>query len=359
MAEIGIVDDVLSNLRMLSTILQERGHVTRCVSSGAAALRTIQADPPDLILLDIRMPGIDGYEVCDCLKRNERTRDIPIIFISALDSTEDKVKAFEAGGVDYIAKPFQEAEVVARVEAHLELRAMRRRLEAEIAELDAFAHTVAHDLLDPMGTLTGFATVLERDYASMTEAERVECIRHIGRIGRKTTNIVHELLMLSTVRKEAVQLQALSMGDIVAAALESLADLIQQNGAEIVISDHQWLAVKGHAPWVEEVWVNYIGNAIKYGGTPTAKPRVELGSALDADGMIRFWVRDNGRGLVASEQEYLFTEFTRLSQVRARGHGLGLSIVKRIVEKLGGQVGVESEGIVGKGSTFWFTLQAV
>ncbi len=107
----------------------------------------------------------------------------------------------------------------------------------------------------------------------------------------------------------------------------------------------------GYGPWVEEVWANYLSNAIQYGGRP---PRVELGATEQADGMVRFWVRDNGPGLTPEEQARLFTPFTRLDQVRAKGHGLGLSIVRRIVEKLGGQVGVESE--VGRGSVFTFTL---
>jgi signal transduction histidine kinase len=104
------------------------------------------------------------------------------------------------------------------------------------------------------------------------------------------------------------------------------------------------------------VWVNYISNAVKYGGTPPAAPRVELGGEVQPDGMARFWVRDNGSGLTQEQQTRLFTPFTQLNQVRARGHGLGLSIVRRIVEKLGGQVGVESSGVPGEGSLFYFTL---
>jgi signal transduction histidine kinase len=123
----------------------------------------------------------------------------------------------------------------------------------------------------------------------------------------------------------------------------------------------------GYAPWVEEVWANYLSNGCKYGGTPSAAPRLELGGDLlpilpagdGQDGsMVRFWVHDSGDGLTSEQQNRLFTPFTRLDQARARGHGLGLSIVRRIVEKLGGQVGVESNGAPGQGSTFYFTLPA-
>jgi signal transduction histidine kinase len=111
--------------------------------------------------------------------------------------------------------------------------------------------------------------------------------------------------------------------------------------------------VLGYAPWVEEVLTNYLSNAIKYGGQP---PRVEVGWSPQADGMIRLWVRDNGPGLAAQDQQALFAPFTRLAPVRAGGHGLGLSIARRIIEKLGGQVGVASRGVPGQGSEFFFAL---
>jgi two-component system sensor histidine kinase/response regulator len=142
------------------------------------------------------------------------------------------------------------------------------------------------------------------------------------------------------------------MASIVAEAQQRLAHMIEEHQAEIILPD-TWPVALGHGPWVEEVWVNYLNNAIKYGGQP---PHVELGATKQPDGMVRFWVRDNGPGLRPEEQARLFTPFTRLDQVRTKGHGLGLSIVGRIVEKLGGQVGVESE--VGRGSVFTFTLPA-
>src|SRR5206468_1582865 len=119
----------------------------------------------------------------------------------------------------------------------------------------------------------------------------------------------------------------------------------------VILDIEKWPTASGYAPWVEEVWTNYISNAIKYGGNP---PRVELGADVDPDHMIRFWVRDNGAGLAPEQQSQLFKMYSRLGETRIQGHGLGLSIVQRIVEKLGGQVGVES--IPGQGSTFSFTL---
>jgi signal transduction histidine kinase len=137
---------------------------------------------------------------------------------------------------------------------------------------------------------------------------------------------------------------------VVIDAQDRLADLIGEHQADIILPD-AWPTALGRGPWVEEVWVNYISNAIKYGGSP---PRVELGATRQAGGTVRFWVRDNGPGLTPEEQARLFRSFERLDRVRAKGHGLGLSIALRIVEKLGGQVGVDSQ--VGQGSVFSFTL---
>ncbi len=171
-------------------------------------------------------------------------------------------------------------------------------------------------------------------------------------------NIIDELLLLARLREVEAEIGPLDMASIVDEAQKRLAYMIEDYQAEIVLPPAEdWPAALGYGPWVEEVWVNYLSNALKYGGRP---PRIELGfSILDFELStgICFWLRDNGPGLTPEEQVRLFTPFTRLNQVRAKGHGLGLSIVRRIVEKLGGQVGVESE--TGQGSVFSFTLPGV
>jgi signal transduction histidine kinase len=165
-------------------------------------------------------------------------------------------------------------------------------------------------------------------------------------------NIIEELLLLSAVRRGEVVTDPLDMAAIVANAQKRLDYMIDEYKATIN-KPETWPTAYGQAAWVEEVWTNYLSNALKYGGRP---PLVELGATVQPDGSVRFWVRDNGEGMTEEEQAKLFTPFTRLHQVKAEGHGLGLSIVRRIVDKLGGQVGVKSEP--GKGSTFFFTLPA-
>jgi signal transduction histidine kinase len=224
--------------------------------------------------------------------------------------------------------------------------------EELIEELGAFAHTVAHDLKNPVGLVINYAELLVQLEGQLSEAERQQHLQAILRIGHKLNDIIDELLLLAEVRDVDVQLEPLDMPGVIAEALQRVDGLLRQRPTKIV-KPEEWPLVLGYAPWVEEVWANYLSNAVKYAGHPA---HVEMGGEELPDGMVRFWVRDNGNGIPPEVQGRIFAPFTRLAQARATGHGLGLSIVRRIVEKLGGQVGVDSPGLPGQGSTFYFTL---
>ncbi len=351
--DILVVDDTTTTVNLLVGLLTSRGYKVRAAFDGQMALSAIQVDPPDLILLDIMLPQMNGYEVCKRLKADESTRDIPVIFISALDEALDKVKAFSCGGVDYIPKPFQIDEVIVRINTHLTIRNLQKNLEEQVAELDAFARTVAHDLKNPLGVITGFAGVLVDNYSRMPQHKKFEGLQNIYQSGKKATNIVNELLLLASVHKEDVVVNPVDMDRVMTQVQQRLTLMIEKYQGKIIAPDI-WPVAQGYAPWIEEVWTNYLSNGLKYGGQA---PMLTIGAVSEADGMIRFWIRDNGPGLDLEAQAVLFAEFTRLNEVRAEGHGLGLSIVRRIVEKLGGRVGVESTP--GQGSEFYFTLPAV
>ncbi|MGC9395405.1 MAG: response regulator [Anaerolineae bacterium] len=383
--DILVVDDTPANLRLLAGMLTDQGYKVRPAPNGKLALNAARAAPPDLILLDINMPGMNGYEVCAALKDDPQTRDVPVIFISALDQTEDKIEAFTLGGVDYITKPFQIAEVLARVKTHLTLYALQRKLaaanhelrtanaelEASNADLNAFARTVAHDLKNPLSAIIGFSSLLESRFTRMDPEKVTENLHRITITGYKIRDIIDELLLFARVRQlDALEIAPLDTGALITEVLTHLELPIQEAQAEIVMPE-TWPVASGYAPWVEIVWGNMISNAIKYGGDPDANipPRIELGftpsstpasisgsPAPNPQSLVTFWIRDNGPGLRPEECAQLFTPFTRFHQEKAEGHGLGLSIVQRIVEKLGGQVGVESAGVPGEGCTFWFTL---
>ena len=348
-----IVDDTRFNRRLLARLLQREGYLIEQAENGVAALEIVQSTPLDLILLDVSMPKMDGFEVCQRLKADPKTNEIPVIFITALDSTEDKGKGFEVGGVDYIVKPIQETDVLARVRTHLQIRSLQKNLRNQIAELDAFAHTVAHDIKNPLAVLVGYVELLQMDNEGITTAERAKYLNEMLAQGKKLFRIIEELLLLSSVRQdEEIETHSLEMGNLVGGAMKRVKNLIEQENATLQ-QPQSWPTAIGYAPWVEEIWVNYLSNALKYGGEP---PEVSFGATeLPAENAIKFWVQDNGAGLTEEEQSLLFTPFERLDQIKVKeGHGLGLSIVRRIITRLGGKVGVDSE--VGQGSSFWFTL---
>ena len=253
-------------------------------------------------------------------------------------------------GTTLLATIAQGVDITERKQAEEALRQRTIELQARNEELDAFAHTVAHDLRSPLTLITGFAELLEYHCAAMLDEEWQKCLHSIVQNARKMSSIIDGLLLLAGVRKMEVEMGPLDMASIVAEAQQRLVHMIEEHQAEIVLPA-AWPVARGYGPWVEELWANYLSNAIKHGGRP---PRVELGATVQSDGMVCFWVRDNGPGITPEEQARLFTPFTRLNQVSTKGHGLGLSIVRRIVEKLGGQVAVETE--IGRGSVFMFTL---
>lgn len=240
-----------------------------------------------------------------------------------------------------------------RRRANAALQATTEALQAQNAELHAFARTVAHDLKTPLIGIVGLAQLLQLDHRNLSAEQIDTMLDQLVTSGHKAAAIVDALLLLAaTTNSTAIPRQILQMERIVQELPPRLQSLITSYGATLVVPDH-WPAALGYGPWVEEVWVNYVSNAIKYGGS---HPTVTLGANQAVGGMVRFWVCDNGPGLDARQQARLFTPFTRLHQHQAPGHGLGLSIVQRIVSRLGGEVGVVSAP--GQGSTFFFTLPA-
>lgn len=236
--------------------------------------------------------------------------------------------------------------------AALAMEQYARELEVHNEDLDAFAHTVAHNLKAPLTHIILAADLLDLNKSTMN----ADCLSYVNTIvsyGRKMTEIIDDLLLLAEVRaREDLLLLPLNMTRLVRDVELRLRSLINQYNARITIIDADtWPQVIGYAPWIEEVWTNYITNALKYGGRP---PQLEIGGILQTNGTARFWVRDNGDGITLEEQQALFQPFSRLKSPGVEGHGLGLSIVRRIIEKLGGNVRVESQ--IGNGSEFSFIL---
>lgn len=365
LADLLIVDDTPNNLRLLSSMLTEKGYKVRKAVDGKGALKAIEVAKPDLILLDIRMPEMDGYQVCQILKADARTQDIPVIFISALDETVDKVRAFNVGGVDYITKPFQAPEVLARVANHLQIHQLQQQLEAqntqlqgEIVErqkaeagLKVLLHAVSHDLRNPVtGMLMVFKNLLKRDSFTLTRSmvERMadSCDRQL--------NLINSLLETQRSEIWGVLLKCESLSLL--ALMEQLAadwePLLSQNQASLEYQFPPSLPlIHGDRQQLWRVFENLFANALKH-NPPGLK--LTVGVTVEGD-VVRCTVGDNGTGMSPRQCETLFQPYTRGDrEKRKSGLGLGLYLCSQIIHAHGGEIGVDS--VQNQGTQFWFTL---
>ena len=224
-------------------------------------------------------------------------------------------------------------------------------LEAKSRDLSAYAHTVAHDLKEPLSAII-LTSNLINNIPDLTRDELLEYLGQIRYTAYQMNTIINSMLLFATVSKAQAPVQHVDMALVVANVLNRLSNLIKEHQAQLDLPE-RWPAATGYAPWVEEVWANYLSNAFKHGGQT---PRLRLGASIETEGMVCYWLRDDGPGISAERQAYLFSPLSQAELSVNPGHGLGLSIVRSIVEKLGGRAGCESEP--GNGSLFFFTLPA-
>jgi signal transduction histidine kinase len=339
-----VIEDDEAVQKTLAEMLELNGYTAVTAANGTDGFAAAKHHAPALIITDVAMPGMTGFELLEQFHRDDELRPVPVIVISAKVDRAAMRRGMELGAADFITKPFTEDEVIHSVKARLAKKEL-------IDELDAFAHTVAHDLKSPLATLSGRLDIAVMNLGKADEPTMRHHLEEAALAAHRLNDIIEELLVLAGVRRQTTVPQPLDMAAIVAESVDRLEDLLRRQGARVE-QPATWPPAMGHAPWVIEVWVNFISNAAKYGG---ANPQIRLGGETAADGRAaRYWVQDAGPGLDESAQALMFVPFTRVSTVRAKGHGLGLSIVRRIVEKLGGKVGVESRP--GAGARFWFEL---
>lgn len=342
-----IVDDTPANLRALADCITTAGYALMVAEDGAEALAQTSHAVPDLILLDVMMPGLDGFETCRRLKQTESTRDVPVIFMTALADTAEKVQGFQAGAVDYLTKPIQHEEALARIRTHLTLRQLRRQLEAELALKQQFMRIAAHDLRNPVCLILLSAGLAAR---AGSPAELAGELAGIQSSARQIQNIIDTFLNVQKSGTGSVSLVALA--EAVVAQQQAAADLkrieLQLESGDPHLPNAA--AETGHA---YQALTNYVSNAIKFlpeGG------RIAVRLSTRA-GHLRVEVRDDGPGVPAAERAALFTEYARLSVRPTAGEestGLGLSIVKHLIESQGGRVGADFPATGG--AIFWFEL---
>ena len=366
-ANILIVDDVPNNLRLLSNMLTGQGYEVRSAISGPMAIKSVQAALPDVILMDINMPEMNGYEVCEYLKAHEQTADIPVIFLSALSETLDKVKAFSVGGVDYITKPFHIEEVIARVENHLAIRSLQKKLQASEAETrralakekelnrlkSEFVAMVSHDFRTPLTSIQGFSELLCYQDDKLSPPERSRYFEKIGLAVDRMLELVDQVLTIGSLEASEATLKV-SLLDLREFCQDLIETLQITTGEQHPIQCH----IEGncHQVWLDEgllrpILTNLLSNAIKY--SPKGGD-IQLNLACQSSQVV-FVVRDQGIGIPAKDQSHLFEAFHRCSNVgQIKGTGLGLAIVRQCVEAHQGTISVESQ--VGAGTAFTVTL---
>lgn len=373
-----IVDDQLENLQVLSQTLSEAGYKVKGAVKGEMALRASRSGNLDLILLDIKLPDMSGYEICQQLKQEEKTQNIPIVFLSALDEVLDKVRAFKVGGVDYITKPFQVEEVLARIEHQLTIRRLQNQLQAQNktlqqeiqerkkAEEEAeaaskaksqFLANMSHELRTPLNSILGFTQVMLRDGQSTDEQQ--EYLDIINRSGEHLLDLIDDILDLSKIEAGIIQLNEKDLD--IYYLLDSLEDLFRikaeskNNILKFNVDPQVPQYIKTDEQKLRSCLINLLGNAMKFTKLGEVELRVKLHPEAEPVN-IEFQVRDTGPGIAPEEQADLFKAFVQTSTGRqsAQGTGLGLSITHKFVQLMGGEISVSSE--VGKGTVFVFDI---
>jgi DNA-binding response OmpR family regulator len=341
-AKILLVDDIPDNIRALFNFLSRRQFHVLVAQDGESTLHIAENEHPDIILLDVMMPGMDGFETCELLKHNPQTIEIPVIFMTALTESVDKVKAFKVGAVDYITKPVNQEEILARLHTHLSFSRLQRELRARNEQLDSFAYILTHGLKNPLRQLVSDCQALQARQPGIP-AELAEMIsRNAGKAGEKVEAL---LLLAELARPGEVASEQLDMRAIVARARQRLQAELVRAGGEIR-EPARWLEAVGHAPWVEEIWFHYLRNALKYGNPPL---NLELGCEMAAqDERIRFWVEVRRAG----RQAALSPLFTGVFMDHPED--LGLYLANQIAARLNGQAGVEDTP--GGACRFYFCL---
>ena len=354
-ANILVVDDSADDLELIGLLLRQQGHQARLISDGHDALESARLDPPDLILLDVGMPGMNGYELCERLQAEPGLREIPVLFLSAATQIADKVRAFQAGGVDYITKPFEIEELSARVRTQLELRRQRRELEESCERLrelerlrDNLAHMIIHDLRSPILGLQLSLEYLSKSLAGADTAV-VELLARGKGWASRLSQMTAQLLDLS--RLEAGQMPLVRRLEDVArpanAAIESVAAITPKQRVTLSGS----VTAFYDADIVRRMVENLLINAMKF--SPEGS-EIKITITREGD-MARVAVADQGPGIPPQHQQRIFEKFAQVDADSKRsGSGIGLAFCKLAAEAHGGQIGVISRP--GQGSEFWFTL---
>ena len=371
-ATILVVDDDPRNLRLMESILKSSGYPVLSARDGEEALGTLARERVDAVLLDVMMPGMSGFEVCGRIRGRYETRLLPVIMVTALNSLEEKVQALEIGADDFLSKPVNRVELLAKLRTILRAKALhdeveqtRLQLEQKNRELlrleqmrEKLTQMVVHDLKNPLTGIVGNLQLLEIQGPGMPPESFRQILTRTQESARQLMSLILTLLDVARMEEEKLTLkrQRLRPEDLIRSCLRQAEGLARKAGVDLLASLPDVLPeVEADPDLAARVLGNLLSNALKH--TPTGG-KVELGAAAEGEG-VRFWVRDTGEGIPLQLLPRVFDKFvvgepSTNEAGMARGTGLGLTFCKLAVEAHGGRIWVESHP--GAGSRFFFTL---
>lgn len=365
-----IVDDNTDNLQLAASFLVSNNYDVAVAGNSPEALEVLKEIKPDLILLDVMMPEINGFQLCTLIKGSNDTKNIPVIFLTAMKEAQDIVRGFEVGGVDFVSKPFNKSELLARVQTHIELKKSRdlvdkqnktlveknKQLEKLDNEKNGLLAITSHDLKNPLSAINNYLEVLETNYDKIESEQLLEIVQSAKKASKKAIHITSDLITLHEFESGVFKTQK-SKFDVYKLTCNILHEYELKAKSKNIKFNYKCtddkLIVNSDESKIERIISNLVSNALKF----SEKNKNIWINIIDLGETFHFLVKDEGPGIKKDEQKQIFTKFSKISNRPTGGESsskLGLSIVKLIVEKLGGRVWFESE--YGKGSTFYVEL---
>jgi signal transduction histidine kinase len=362
-----VVDDTQQNVQVLTQMLRGKQYKVLAAFNGEDAIALLSRKTPDLILLDVMMPGMDGFETCREIRKESAYDDIPIIFLSALSDVDAKVKALESGGVDYITKPFQQLEVLARIELHLRLRRLELerqenvlRLEKMNREKDEVLGIISHDMRNPIGGIIGISNFLRTDGPS-DDKELADMLKLIESSAERLLLLVNDLLDIALIEANSLQLtfNETDIGAYCNDVIQLHRATAKSKGVRLdLVEKMEGIMAEIDVTKFSQIIGNLVSNAIKFteeGG----QVRVEIGSSPTDSTQLQLQIIDSGMGIPKDLMPKLFEKFgaQRLGTKGEKGTGLGMPLVKRYVDLHHGSVTVDSMEKIGTTFTIRIPLK--
>lgn len=346
-----VAEDVPRNLEIVCNILKKEEYRIAAAGNGRQVLEMVPLIQPDLVLLDVMMPEMDGFEVCQRLKNSLETKDIPIIFLTAKTETVDIVKGFEIGAVDYVTKPFNGMELVSRVKTHLELKFSRERLRDLVAARDMFFSIIAHDLRNLLQYLLLSADTLHNQYDSFDEERKRDYIRRFYKSSYQISGLLENLLAWSQSQRGMIEYypEKIDIGALTAENIELLKENARKKGVVVCSAIEPGMFIFADRNMTRTVIRNLLANGIKF---TNAGGEVKVSASRTGD-WVEITVSDTGVGMDAEEVARLFRIERRQGKpgtANEKGSGLGLILCKEFIEENKGTIEAASEP--GKGSSF-------